>query len=227
MKTKRNKINVIPEKKDDMTSSNQTPGGYKFAPHVASQQWRVTQHESASFGIPSPWSFPSRSGIRLHPVVHPWHSLQRFISSSNFQPLVPPSCSFPLVLGCIRPLVGIDAESAEVVQETLYLLFFLAPHTARATQQFSEHHALRQFRILHARHKSRKQGPPPCVKSPRCLTFRFDKRVHIGNRMVGAIVLSPTDAASQEPVVGSAQCVVVARGRAPCDAAALSRTPRL
>ena len=38
--------------------------------------------------------------------------------------------------------------------------------------------------------------------------------------MVGALVLSPTDAASQEPMVGSAQCVVVARARAPRDAAA-------
>ena len=38
--------------------------------------------------------------------------------------------------------------------------------------------------------------------------------------MVGAIVLSPTDAASQEPVVGSAQSVVVAHARTPRDAAA-------
>ena len=37
--------------------------------------------------------------------------------------------------------------------------------------------------------------------------------------MVGAIVLSPTDAASQEPVVGSAQRVVMARARAPRHAA--------
>ena len=37
--------------------------------------------------------------------------------------------------------------------------------------------------------------------------------------MVGAIVLSPTDAASQEPVVGSAQRVVVARAWALRDAA--------
>ena len=38
--------------------------------------------------------------------------------------------------------------------------------------------------------------------------------------MVGAIVLSPTDATSQEPVVvGSAQRVVVARARAPHDTA--------
>ena len=37
--------------------------------------------------------------------------------------------------------------------------------------------------------------------------------------MVGAIVLSPTDAGGQEAVVGSAQRVVVARVRAPRDAA--------
>ena len=50
-------------------------------------------------------------------------------------------------------------------------------------------------------------------------TSGLDKRVQIGNRVVGAIVLSPTDAASQEPVVGSAQRVVVARAWAPRDAA--------
>ena len=37
--------------------------------------------------------------------------------------------------------------------------------------------------------------------------------------MVGAIVLSPTDTVNQEPVVGSAQRVVMARARAPRDAA--------
>ena len=37
--------------------------------------------------------------------------------------------------------------------------------------------------------------------------------------MAGAFVLSPTNAASQEPVAGSAQRVVVARARAPRDAA--------
>ena len=36
--------------------------------------------------------------------------------------------------------------------------------------------------------------------------------------MVGEIVLLPTDEASQEAVGGSAQRVVVARGRAPRDA---------
>ena len=50
------------------TSANQTPGEYKFAPFVATQQGRANQHEPACFGLSSSWSFPSRSGIRLHAV---------------------------------------------------------------------------------------------------------------------------------------------------------------
>ena len=41
----------------------------------------------------------------------------------------------------------------------------------------------------------------------------------MGNRVVGVIVLSLTDAASQEAVVGSAQRMVVAGARALGDAA--------
>ena len=136
-----------------------------------------------------------------------------------FRPLFRRSALFPLVLGCCRPLVGVDAESSEVVQETPHPLFFLAPHTARAPHQLSEHHALRQSRILHACHKSREQDPPPALSRLDALTSRLDKHVQTGNRVVGAIVLSPTDAASQEPVVSSAQRVQVARARAPRDAA--------
>ena len=51
------------------------------------------------------------------------------------------------------------------------------------------------------------------------LTSRLHERAQIENRVVGAIVLSSTNAASQEAVVGSAQCVVVARARTPRDAA--------
>ena len=136
-----------------------------------------------------------------------------------FRPLFRRSAPFPLVLSCSRPLVGVDVESSEVVQETPHPLFFLVPHTARAPHQFSEHHALRQPRILHAPHKSRKQDPPHALSRLDALTSRLDKRAQIGNRVVGAIVLSPTDTASQEPVVGSAQRVVEARARAPRDAA--------
>ena len=75
-KTKQNKTNITPEK-GVMASANQTPGGYNFAPLMASQQGRANQHEPACFGLSTPWSFPSRSGIPLHAVVQPWLSLQR------------------------------------------------------------------------------------------------------------------------------------------------------
>ena len=52
-KAKQNETNVTPEK-DVITSANQTPGGYKFASLVASQQRRANQHEPAYFGLSSP-----------------------------------------------------------------------------------------------------------------------------------------------------------------------------
>ena len=135
-----------------------------------------------------------------------------------FRPLSCRSAPFPFIQDCRRPLISVDAESSEVVQETPHPLFFLPPYTARILHHFSEHHALRQSRILQARHKSRKQDPPPASSRHDALTSRLYNRVQKGNRMVGAIVLSSTDAASQEPVVGSAQRVVVARAWTPRDA---------
>ena len=52
-----------------MASADQTPGGYKLAPPVASQQGRANQREPACFGLSSPWSFPSRSGICRSPAL--------------------------------------------------------------------------------------------------------------------------------------------------------------
>ena len=54
MKTKQNRTKITPEK-DVMASANQTPGGYKFAPLVASTQGRTNQHERACFRLSSPW----------------------------------------------------------------------------------------------------------------------------------------------------------------------------
>ena len=48
-----------------------------------------------------------------------------------FRPLFCRSAPFPLVLDCSRPLVGVDAESSEIVQETLHPFFFLPPPPAR------------------------------------------------------------------------------------------------
>ena len=55
----------------------------------------------------------------------------------------PPCAITPRVLGSNRPLVGVDAESSEVVRETPHQVFFLDRHAAHAAHQFSEHHALR------------------------------------------------------------------------------------
>ena len=127
--------------------------------------------------------------------------------------------SFPLVLGCDRPLVGVDAENSEVVQKTSHLFFLLSPPVTRPPHEFPEHHALRQSRVLHARHKPSEQDTPLAQCRLDALAPRLHEGVEEGDRMVGAIALSPSDAAGQEAVVGSAQRVVVTRARAPRDAA--------
>ena len=114
-----------------------------------------------------------------------------------------------------------QTESSEIHQEKPHpLLFFLPLDTARARNQFSEHHALRQSRILLACHRSREQDPPPAHNRLDALTSRLHERVQIENRMVGAITLSPIDSVSQEAVVSAAQRVAVARAQNRRDAAA-------
>ena len=56
----------------------------------------------------------------------------------TFHPLFRRLAPFPLVLGCIRPLVGFDTESSEVVRETPHPLssFPWTPNAARAPYQF-------------------------------------------------------------------------------------------
>ena len=61
--------------------------------------------------------------------------------------------------------------------------------------------------------QSRKEDPPPAHYRLDSLASRFHERVQIGNRLVDVIILSPTDTASQETVMGSAKYVVVAHTR--------------
>ena len=124
---------------------------------------------------------------------------------------------FPLVLGCNRPLVGVDAEDSEVVQKTPHPFFLLPPRGTRIPHVFPEHHALQQSRVLHARHKPSEQDTPLAQYRLDALAPRLHKGVEVGDRVVGAIALSSSDAAGQEAVVGSAQRVVVTRARAPRD----------
>ena len=93
---------------------------------MASQQGRSNEHEPACFGLSSPWPFPSHSGILRDAVVSPWLSPQRALSPWNV-PLFRRPATFPRFLDCSRPMIGIDAESPEVVWETPHSLFSLAP----------------------------------------------------------------------------------------------------
>ena len=88
---------------------------------------RANLHKHAHFVISFPWSFPSRSMPQ---------SSSDFLGSDpfheTFRPLFRRLASFPLVLGCSRPLIGADTESSEVVQETPHpLLFMLLPRSLR------------------------------------------------------------------------------------------------
>ena len=106
---------------------------------------------------------------------------------------------FPLVLGCDRPLVGVDTENFEVVQKRSHPLFLLSPRRTRTPKEFPEHHALRQPRVLHARYKPR--GRIRLLRSvASMLSLPVFTRV-----VIGASVLLISDAAGQEAVVGSAQ----------------------
>ena len=56
------------------------------------------------------------------------------------------------------------------------------------------------------------------MRTPQVVHKRLESiRISESNPLAGAIVLSPTDAACQEAVVGSVQRVVVARARTPRD----------
>ena len=62
---------------------------------MTSHKWWVNQYELACFGLPSPWSFPSRSGMFLHALMLPWLSLPRSTSSWKTPPLVWLSYTIP------------------------------------------------------------------------------------------------------------------------------------
>ena len=101
-------------------------------------------------------------------------------------------------------MIGVDTESSKVVQQTPHPLFYLPPDAARAPiiSPNITLYTLRQSRVLDARHKSRWQDPPPALSRLNVLASLLHNGVQmIGNQEVGAVILSPTDAASQEAVV--------------------------
>ena len=109
---------------------------------------------------------------------------------------------FPFVLGCDRS------------EDTSSILSLSPPREDRTPHEFPEHHALRPSDVLHARHNPCEQDPPLAQYRLDALVPRLHRGFDIGDRVVGANALSPSGAAGQEAVVGSAQRVVEARTRA-------------
>ena len=177
------------------------PGGYKFAPPVVNQLWQANQPKHACFGLYSPYSFPSRSDILLHAVqASPGCLCSDPFRHETFLPLFRRLATFPLTM-----------TWAAVVYWSA-----LIPKALRSSRR----HPIHFFPALHARHKN----PMNRVRFLGIITSMlsllvFMRGVQIANRVVGVIFLSPTDAASQEAVVGSARRVGLLRARVPRDAA--------
>ena len=130
-KTKQNEQtqNLTPDKKGKMASANKkyredTRPGYF---------WLINYGERIStttLALGYSLLDPSRSGILLHAVVQPWVF---FLCSDRLRhetsrPLFRRLATFPFTLGCSRPLIRVDPESSEVVQETPHVLtLFRAP----------------------------------------------------------------------------------------------------
>ena len=146
-KTNQNKTNVTAEK-SATASANETFGGYKFTPLVASLQGRPNQHKPACFGLSSPWSFPSRSGIPLHAVVQPWFSLQRD----------------PFRHEMFRPLF-----CSEIVQETPHLLF--SPRHSPRPPPCPQTSRTSGVSYPPCAPQIPQTKSASCVKSPRCSHF--------------------------------------------------------
>ena len=153
-----------------------TTGGYKFAPLVDSQTILTSEPARrrllwAIRSLVFPVTFGHPTTACRSPVLT--FSAHNPFRHETFRPLFRRSAPFPLVLGCSsRPLVGGNAEIFEVVQGISHPLFSPPPHAARARHQFSEHHSLRQSRVLHARNKAREQDPPPAHNRLGALTCR-------------------------------------------------------
>ena len=153
-----------------MTSMNQTPGGYKFAPLVATVVNHGERTKTSPLALGYPLLRPSRH-VRVYyctPLSSPGFLCSDPFRHETFRPFFRRPAQFPLVLDCSRPLVGVDAESSEVVQETPHPVFFLgSPRSPRPPP------ILRTSRTSAVSYRPCAPQIPrtrsaSCVKSPRC-----------------------------------------------------------
>ena len=161
-----------------MISASQTPRGYKFAPLVASQQGRANQHEPACFvwailSLVLPVTFGHTTACRSPALA--------FSAAIHFAM----KCSAP----CSAVLRHPRSSWAAVVHWSA-----LMPKALRSSRKHPIHYSFSW---------SPTQQPAPPTNSPNMTHFgslvsSMRAPNPDRNRLVDAIVLSPTDAASQE-----------------------------
>ena len=123
--------------------------------------------------------------------------------------LVPPSCAVSLTLGCSGHWSALIPNALRPSGRRSIHSLPCPPRANRAFHRFLEHGAFRQSRVPHARNSYREQDTPRAHNRLDALTSHINKGVQIGNRVVGDIVLSPTNLVYQEAVMYSAHRVVV------------------
>ena len=164
-KTKKNKTNVTPEKYDT-TSANQKPGVHKFAPLVPSQQEeRANQHEPACFGtavlsLALPVTFGHTTACRTPALDFSaaTHFTMKKCSAPCSTVLRHSPSSWATVVHC-SALMSKALKSSK--KQPIHSFSCPPTQPAPPTNSPNITHALGQSRILHARHKSRVQDPPP------------------------------------------------------------------
>ena len=114
------------------------------------------------------------------------HLAIKCFAPSLFYRLAP----FSLVLGCSRPLIGAHTESSEVVQQIPHPIVSLPPHADRAPSNFpSITHSGSLVSSMHAPNTVNRIRLLHTLDSMLSLPVYINKRVQIGNRVVGAILL--------------------------------------
>ena len=152
--------------------------GYKFAPLVIELLRRANphEHEHVCLGLSSPdtssfvWAYYTacRSPAALAFSAAIYFAMKR--PALCFAVLRHSPSSWAAVVHW-SALIAKALRSSKDTQSTL----FLAPPRSPRPHQFFKHHALRQSRILHTRHKSREQDPPPAHNHHDALTSCLDK----------------------------------------------------
>ena len=197
-----------------MTSANQTPGGYKFAPLVASQQGRANQHLLwATLFLVLPVTFEHTTACRSPALVFSAtihfamkcsavlrHSPSSWVAVVHWSALMPKALRSSMKH-------RIHSFSWPLTQPAPPTISPNITHFGSLVSSMRATNPANKIRLL------RKVASMPSLP-----VLRSVSRQEIG-WSARLCYRQPTDAASQKPVVGSAQRVVVARARAPRDAA--------